>query len=204
MLGSGGHTKEMLMMMDDGFCHFAGSHRRYLISSGDHMSAHHLRDYEAQLASLCRARGTTSPGSFDTRTVTRARRVHQPLWSTPATALRSVVDIFPALLAPPEARARHHRLPTRVFSNGPATGFFVALAVHLLKMAGLVPEESMRFVYVESWARISTLSLTGKLLYYTGLADAFYVQHADVAAAYGLVNAGEMVFNARRPDVDGT
>ncbi|KAK4088549.1 hypothetical protein Purlil1_7100 [Purpureocillium lilacinum] len=204
VLGSGGHTKEMLMMMDDGFCHFAGSHRRYLISSGDHMSAHHLRDYEAQLASLCRARGTTSPGSFDTRTVTRARRVHQPLWSTPATALRSVVDIFPALLAPPEARARHHRLPTRVFSNGPATGFFVALAVHLLKMAGLVPEESMRFVYVESWARISTLSLTGKLLYYTGLADAFYVQHADVAAAYGLVNAGEMVFNARRPDVDGT
>ncbi|UNI24658.1 N-acetylglucosaminyldiphosphodolichol N-acetylglucosaminyltransferase [Purpureocillium takamizusanense] len=208
VLGSGGHTKEMLMMMDDGFCRFAGSHRRYLISSGDNMSAHHLRDYEAQLAQLCRRRGT-SPGSFDTRVVTRARRVHQPLWSTPVTALRSVVDIFPALLSSPphEAHAaahNRHRLPTRVFSNGPATGFFVALAVHLLKVAALVPEESMLFVYVESWARISTLSLTGKLLYYTGLADAFYVQHADVAAAYGLVNAGEMVFNARRPDVTET
>ncbi|KAJ6439418.1 hypothetical protein O9K51_07303 [Purpureocillium lavendulum] len=203
VLGSGGHTKEMLMMMDDGSCDFSGAHRRYLVSSGDAMSAHHLREYEARLTELCRAR-RTSPGTFDMRTVTRARRVHQPLWTAPASALRSVADVVPALLSPPEARARRHRVPTRVFSNGPATGFVVALVVHLLKMAGLVPPDAMRFVYVESWARVSTLSLTGKLLYYTGLADAFYVQHEGVAAAYGLVNAGQMVFNARRPDVPET
>lgn len=192
------------MMMDDGFCDFAGTHRRYLVSSGDAMSEHHLLDYEARLAALCRANGRV-PGTFDVRTVTRARRVHQPLWSTPWTALRSMADIVPVLLAPPPAPTRpHQRLPTQIFSNGPATGLLVALAVHLLKLACLVPEQSMRFVYIESWARTSTLSLTGKLLHYTGMADALYVQHAGVAAAYGLVNAGQMVFNARRGHVAQT
>ncbi|KYK56210.1 glycosyltransferase family protein [Drechmeria coniospora] len=200
VLGSGGHTKEMLMMMDDGSCDFAHVHRRYLLSSGDHTSGHQLQDYESELARLCRARHA-SPGSHDRRIVTRARRVHQPLWSTPLTAVLSVAGILPVLLSPPGNEVgRRLRYPTQIFSNGPATGFFVALAVHLLKIFFVAPESSMRFVYVESWARISTLSLTGKLLYYTGLADAFYVQHDEVAAKYGLVNAGEMVFNARRPD----
>ncbi|EHK16117.1 uncharacterized protein TRIVIDRAFT_174799 [Trichoderma virens Gv29-8] len=200
VLGSGGHTKEMLMMMDDGFCDFSHFHRRYLISSGDSMSENHLHDYEESLASLCKSR-ETSPGTYDKRIVTRARRVHQPLWSTPWTALLSIVDIFPALLVPPENEVgRKLRYPSRVFSNGPATGFFVALAVHLLKMTYIVPESCMKVIYIESWARISTLSLTGKLLLYTGIADVFVTQHQEVAARYGVQNAGEIVFNSRRLD----
>lgn len=185
------------MMMDDGTRDFAGTHRRYLISSGDGMSQNHLEDYETELKA-----SSAAPGTYDTRIVTRARHVHQPLWSTPWTSLMSFLDIFPVLLLPPSAdggrkpKPRHY--PGIIFSNGPATGFCVALAVHTLKMLGLVPEDRMRFVYIESWARISTLSLTGKLLFYTGLADAFYVQHEEVAGRYGLVNAREMVFNARR------
>ncbi|KAL6877771.1 oligosaccharide biosynthesis protein Alg14 like domain-containing protein [Trichoderma longibrachiatum] len=205
VLGSGGHTKEMLMMMDDGTCDFRNTHRRYLLSRGDSMSEHHLADYEARLRALCEARGT-SPGTHDVRAVTRARRVHQPLWSTPLTALRSIADIFPALLAPPppppdnSAVGRRLRYPRRVFSNGPATGFFVALAVHLLKMAYVVPESCCKVIYIESWARISTLSLTGKLLLYTGIADVFVTQHQEVATQYGVQNAGEIVFNSRRLD----
>ncbi|KAG5983305.1 hypothetical protein E4U55_000289 [Claviceps digitariae] len=198
VLGSGGHTKEMLMMMDDGTRDFGATHRRYLISSGDGMSENHLEDYEAELKT-----SSASPGTYDKCIVTRARRVHQPLWSTPWTSLLSFLDIFPVLLVPPKTEggeALKVRYPGMIFSNGPATGFFVALAVHTLKMLGVVPEERMRFVYIESWARISTLSLTGKLLFYTGIADAFYVQHEEVAAKYGLVNAREMVFNARRLD----
>lgn len=190
------------MMMDDGFCNFDSFHRRYLISSGDHMSENHLEDYEADLKLLCAKEGQ-QPGMYDKCIVTRARRVHQPLWSTPFTALLSIVDIFPVLLSPPDnkgASGGQLRYPSHVFSNGPATGFFVGLAIHLMKMFYLVPEDTMRFVYVESWARISTLSLTGKLFYYTGTADVFLVQHAQVAAKYGVGNAGEMVFNSRRPD----
>ncbi|KAK4077014.1 uncharacterized protein Triagg1_3981 [Trichoderma aggressivum f. europaeum] len=202
VLGSGGHTKEMLMMMDDGFCDFANFHRRYLISSGDSMSENHVHDYEESLTSLCESRGT-SPGTYDKFIVTRARRVHQPLWSTPFTALLSIVEIFPALLIPPQGLVGMKMkpcYPSRVFSNGPATGFFVALAVHLLKMAYLVPESCMKVIYIESWARISTLSLTGKLLFYTGIADVFVTQHQEVATRYGVQNAGEIVFNSRRLD----
>ncbi|TWU73870.1 UDP-N-acetylglucosamine transferase subunit [Metarhizium rileyi] len=194
VLGSGGHTKEMLMMMDDGTRDFGNSHRRYLISSGDTMSLNHVENYEAELKTASETAGT-----YDTRIVARARRVHQPLWSTPFSALRSMLDIFPVLLFPPgNDVGRRLKYPGVIYSNGPATGFFVALAVHLLKIVSLVPDHRMRFVYVESWARITTLSVTGKLLYYTGLADAFYVQHAEVAERYGVVNAGEMVFNSRR------
>lgn len=187
------------MMMDDGFCDFHNAHRRYVISSGDKMSDNHLEDYEADLKSLCEAQNRAA-GTYDICIVTRARRVHQPLWTTPLTALLSILDIFPILLSPPTTLVgRKLRYPSVIFSNGPATGFFVGLAAHALKIFCLVPEDSMRFVYVESWARISTLSLTGKLFYYTNTADVFLVQHERVAAKYGVANAGEMVFNSRRP-----
>ncbi|KAK0388194.1 hypothetical protein NLU13_4439 [Sarocladium strictum] len=196
VLGSGGHTKEMLMMMDDGTSNFANLHRRYLISSGDNMSLDHMQDYESELRELCTQKGHES-GTYDTRLVTRARRVHQSLLTTPLTALLSVLDIFPALLTSPTGVSLW---PQRIYSNGPATGFFVALVAHLLRMFFLVPEDSMRFIYIESWARISTLSLTGKLLHYSGLADVFVVQHKELAERYGVRYAGEMVFNSRRMD----
>lgn len=188
------------MMMDDDFCDFRGFHRRYLISSGDSMSENHLEDYEKDMALLCDEK-STSPGSYDKYVVTRARRVHQPLWSTPFTAILSILGIFPALLTPPmnHQDGQRYRYPDQIFSNGPATGFFVGVAAYLLKMFYLVPEDTMRFVYIESWARITTLSLTGKLLYHTGIADVFLTQHAEVASKYGLENGGEMVFNSRRP-----
>ncbi|KAM0428601.1 hypothetical protein ACHAPT_006962 [Fusarium lateritium] len=201
VLGSGGHTKEMLMMMDDGFCNFANFHRRYLISVEDFTSIYHVAEYETDLAALCAKEGK-DPGTYDTRFVNRARRVHQSLWTTPFTALRSMFDIIPALLTPPDnSVGAKLRYPTCIYSNGPATGFFVGLAVLLLKIWCIVPEDAMKFVYIESWARISTLSLTGKLFYYTNIADVLVVQHEEVAAKYGIENCGEMVFNARRPDL---
>lgn len=187
------------MMMDDGTCDFDDLHRRYVVSSGDKMSLNHLEDYEKSLKELCDKNGG-KPGSYDVRNVTRARRVHQSLLTTPFSALLSLADIiFGVLLTPPthltEGKSQYPRM---VFSNGPATGFFVGLAIHLLKMIYIVPEDRCNFVYIESWARISTLSLTGKLFYYTGLADAFAVQHKEVAETYGVDYVGPIVFNSRR------
>lgn len=187
----------MLMMMDDGVCDFQNHHRRYLVTSGDTMSANHLEEHERDLKRLCKERHHDA-GTYDVKIVARARRVHQSLLTTPLTALLSIAGIFPTLLSPPSASLPY---PERIYSNGPATGFFVALVAHLLKLLYIVPEDKMRFVYIESWARISTLSLTGKLLFYSNIADVFVVQHSEVAAAYGVRNAGEMVFNARRPDM---
>lgn len=198
VLGSGGHTKEMLMMMDDGFCNFEGFHRRYLVSSGDGMSLNHVDDYEADLRELCDKNGHDT-GSYDVRFVTRARRVHQSLLTTPFTSIASLYDIvFNVLLSPPSSLGQKLRYPRVIYSNGPATGFFVGLAVHILKILYVIPEDRCFFVYIESWARISTLSLTGKLFHYSGIADAFAVQHEQVASTYGVDNAGPMVFNSRR------
>lgn len=184
------------MMMDDGTCNFEGFHRRYLVSSGDTMSLDHIREHERELRDLYDKEGRDH-GTYDTKLVTRARRVHQSLLTTPFTALLSIIDIFPALLAQPR---EIDSWPQRIYSNGPATGFFVAVAAHLMRMLFIVPEDTMRFIYIESWARISTLSLTGKLLYYTGLADVFVVQHQELAKKYGVRCVGEMVFNSRRPE----
>lgn len=191
----------MLMMMDDGFCDFGRVHRRYLISSGDSMSRNHLEEFEQNLQTLCEKKGD-SPGTYDTAVVTRARKVHQPLWSTPSSALQSMRGILGVLLSPPaNAVGRKLQYPRIVVSNGPATGFIVAVAVFCLKMIYLIPEDRCFFVYIESWARISTLSLTGKLLYFTNIADAFAVQHKQVAETYRVHNIGPIVLNSRR-DVD--
>lgn len=187
------------MMMDDGSCDFHGLHRRYVVSSGDKMSMNHLKDYEQSLKDLYEGE-RSDIGSHDVRNVTRARRVHQSLFTTPFSALLSLAEIiFGVLLTPPTHLAKGKtQYPRMVFSNGPATGFFVGLAIHILKMVYIIPEDRCNFVYIESWARISTLSLTGKLFYYTGIADAFAVQHKEVAATYGVDYAGPIVFNSRR------
>jgi beta-1,4-N-acetylglucosaminyltransferase len=184
----------MLMMMDDGQTSLSGIHRRYMVSRGDTMSVHHLEDFESRVRLDYHAADT---GTYDIRTVTRARKVHQSLLSTPFSALVSLYNIIFGVLLPPPPAGKQ-RYPAIILSNGPANGLFVALAVHILKMAYILSEDKCAFVYIESWARISTLSLTGKLLHYTGLADGFAVQHQEVALRYGVTNVGPLVFNSRR------
>ncbi|ROT35219.1 Alg14-domain-containing protein [Sodiomyces alkalinus F11] len=191
VLGSGGHTKEMLAMMETKFPQGAGLHRRYIVSSGDTMSIKHLNAFEDRMQS---AHGNGQAGTFDVHIVTRARRIHQPLWTTPVTALRSVIEIFPLMLESPfDGSRRRQRYPDIIVTNGPATGFIVALVAHLLKIFHVVPEDAMQILFVESWARIKTLSLTGRLFHHTSIADMFLVQHREVAQKYGVDNAGCMV-----------
>ena len=195
VLGSGGHTKEMLLMMEHSFPRARTMHRRYLVTSGDHISLKHLEAFEEKIKSEAE-----SPGTYDTSIVTRARRVHQPLYTVPWSALHSILDIFPVLLSRPEIATadKHMRYPDVIATNGPATGFFVALLAHLLKMFYLVPEDKMQVLFIESWARIESLSLTGKLLHYTGIPDLTLVQHEAVANKYGLLNAGWLVLPQSR------
>ncbi|SPO03331.1 uncharacterized protein DNG_06013 [Cephalotrichum gorgonifer] len=195
VLGSGGHTKEMLLMMGNDFRESKSSHRRYLVSSGDTMSLKHLEAFEKNLQDT-----TDHPGTYDVQVVTRARRVHQSLLSTPISAIQSVVGIIPVLLSRPKqiAPGSPIDLPDVIFTNGPATGFFVGLVAHILRIFYLVPENRMLVLFIESWARVTSLSLTGKLLYYTGIADMFLVQHDNVANKYGVVNAGWLVLPPSR------
>ncbi|KAK2002541.1 Alg14-domain-containing protein [Colletotrichum falcatum] len=196
VLGSGGHTKEMLAMMEIGFPNVPSMHRRYLISSGDSMSLKHLEAFESDLRT---AHGEGQVGTYDKYTVARARKIHQSLLTAPFTALLSVIQIFPLLLSSPFQGARsRQQFPDIILTNGPATGFMVGLVAYLLKVFSIVPEDTMQVLYIESWARIRTLSLTGKLFHRTGIADLLLVQHEMVAEAYGVTNAGCMVVKRTR------
>ena len=190
VLGSGGHTKEMLLMMGNDFHESKHSHRRYLISTGDDLSPKQGAAFEKNLEETKEHSGT-----YDVRVATRARRIHQSLLTTPFSALRSVFDIFIILLTPPKQTAPGlpGDLPDVIFTNGPATGFFVALVAYCLRILCVVSEDKMQVLFIESWARVSSLSLTGKLLHYTGIADMFLVQHEPVANRYGVLNAGWLV-----------
>lgn len=191
VLGSGGHTKEMLAMLEIGFAPLSSIHRRYLVSSGDAMSLKQVKAFEEMLLNT---HGESEAGTYDVHTVTRARKVHQPLLSTPLTALLSVLEIFPLLTNSPFAGTRsRQKHPDIIITNGPATGFFVGLVAYVLKLFCLAPEDVMQIFYVESWARIKTLSLTGKFFYHTKIADVFLVQHEYVAQRYGVPNAGCLV-----------
>lgn len=192
VLGSGGHTKEMLLMMGSDFRAPEESHRRYVVTKGDDMSAKQAKTFEGTLKGVWEHTGT-----YDICMATRARHVHQSLLTTPLSALRSILDIFPILLSRPGQVSPGSPIdvPDVIFTNGPATGFFVAVVAHMLRIFYIVPEHKMRVLFIESWARVSSLSLTGKLFYYTGIADMFLVQHEAVANTYGVLNAGWLVLD---------
>lgn len=177
-------------MMGNEFPDSKHSHRRYLISTGDDLSPKHVAAFEKSLEET-----KEHPGTYDVHVVTRARRVHQSLLTTPFSALQSVLDIHKILLTPPKQTSPGSpgSLPDVIFTNGPATGFFVAFVAYCLKILWVVPDDKMQVLFIESWARVSSLSLTGKLIYYTGIADMFLVQHEPVANRYGVLNAGWLV-----------
>ncbi|KAM0330956.1 hypothetical protein ACHAQA_003913 [Verticillium albo-atrum] len=186
----------MLAMLEIGFPSRPFIHRRYIASSGDAMSLKHVKTFEDVLRDT---HGEAHIGTYDIHIVTRARKVHQPLLTTPITALRSVLEIFPLLTTSPFAGSRQRQQhPDIIITNGPATGFFVGLASYFLRLFYLAPEDVMQILYVESWARIKTLSLTGKLFHYTNITDTFLVQHGPVAQQYGLTNAGCLVVDQDR------
>ena len=57
----------------------------------------------------------------------------------------------------------------------------ITILACLRRLLGLL---HTRIVYVESIARVTTLSLTGKILYKARLADGFFVQWPKLAAKY--------------------
>ncbi len=74
-----------------------------------------------------------------------------------------------------------HEYPDVIITNGPATAVMVILAATVLKLFGIAPVRKMKIIYVESWARVKTLSLSGKVLLRIGICDKFLVQWESLA-----------------------
>ncbi|KAH9948550.1 glycosyltransferase family 1 protein [Amylocystis lapponica] len=170
-LGSGGHTSEMLMLVSslDFGRYFP---RTYIVSAGDTLSTQKA----VALESLKAADRPPSPNVVSGATfitIPRARRVHQTLLTTPLTAACSlVVCVYHISISP---LFLHSSSVDVLILNGPGTCFVLCMAAYLNRLFGL---PSPKLIYVESFARVRSLSLSGLLL--RPFVDRFVVQWPDL------------------------
>ncbi|KAI0645600.1 oligosaccharide biosynthesis protein Alg14 like-domain-containing protein [Trametes meyenii] len=179
-LGSGGHTSEALSLLSAlDFARY--SPRTYFIGEGDALSMRKALELESLKAADTHKgtqtnRNTETPYSFVV--IPRARHVHQPLLTTPVTVVLSLaasiwrITVAPLLFGPPVAEI--------LLLNGPGTCLVLCIAAHLNRILGL---RSPRLIYIESFARVRHLSLSGKLL--RPLVDRFVVQWPELAKKDG-------------------
>jgi beta-1,4-N-acetylglucosaminyltransferase len=172
------------------------TYRTYVVSSGDNFSATKAVEFETKY--LNQIQKTTTKDrklaeSYTIVTVPRARRVHQTYLTAPFSTLRSFWACLFVLCGQhadqePLPSSMVSPYPDAILTNGPATAVCVILAARLLRfhhyiesLLSLPRAESstptnyqLRTVFIESWARVTTLSLSGKIL--LPFADRFLVQ----------------------------
>ncbi|KAF9227396.1 oligosaccharide biosynthesis protein Alg14 like protein [Gyrodon lividus] len=201
-LGSGGHTSEALMLISAlDFSRYAP--RTYIVSEGDALSEEKARALEhlkaaktsSAAVSSCHLHSSTSSSSMslspnrpegqqDYRllTIPRARRVHQSLLTVPPTVMHSLLACIHLVTISPLLGKGTFGTPfvDLLILNGPGTCVTLCAAVMLNKLIGL---PSPKMVYVESFARVRSLSLSGRILCY--MVDRFIVQWPGLLSANG-------------------
>ncbi len=150
--------------------------RTYIVSSGDEFSAQKAVEFEDMLHNTWASETEKLEcGQYRVMEVHRARRIHQSLRTTPWTSMKCLWDCM-NILQPSDG---FPLWPDLIITNGPGTGVIVVLAAVLLKYAGLRGSHGkLRTIYVESWARVKGLSLSGKIL--LRMVDRFLVQWASL------------------------
>jgi beta-1,4-N-acetylglucosaminyltransferase len=190
VLGSGGHTAEMMSLLRD-IDPKRYAQRTYIVSSGDSFSCSKVLEIERTIQAK-QARSVSAPteagetntltGTWDLRVVPRARKIHQPLYTTPFSSLWCLIGCLQALHATSKSsKVAPFEYPDVIITNGPATAVMVILAATILKLFAVAPASKMKIIYVESWARVKTLSLSGKILLRIGICDKFLVQWESLA-----------------------
>ncbi|XP_020290972.1 UDP-N-acetylglucosamine transferase subunit ALG14 homolog [Pseudomyrmex gracilis] len=151
ILGSGGHTAEMLRIVQRlNVKNY--SPRVYVHAQTDKLSSEKVRDLE------------TGNKDYNIVDIYRSREVRQSyftsVWTTVLATLNSISILW---------RER----PELILCNGPGTCVPLCVVAFLLK--ALCFSQTV-IVFIESFCRVKTFSLTGKILYY--LADYVIVQWA--------------------------
>lgn len=155
VLGSGGHTSEMLRLVES----IATTETRvtYAVSSGDSLSATRAE--------------SVREGTFVL--LPRARHVGERfIIAAPRAFLCAIASVRVLLRTKPEI----------LLCNGPGTSAVIALICVTLNAMHLI---DTRIIYAESICRVSSLSLSGRLLY--PFANRFLVQWATLAQRYDAV-----------------
>ncbi|CAI5729781.1 unnamed protein product [Hyaloperonospora brassicae] len=159
VLGSGGHTTELLKLMKrlnrDVYTYIT-----FVLAETDRTSKKRTQlDYDFREAT----------DAFVV--IPRSREVGQSWSSSVWTTLLSLYSCL---------RLVYNRHPQLVLCNGPGTCIPICAAVLLFRVLGVEPDS--KIIFCESFARVQHLSLTGKLLYY--VADEFVVQWPQLQTKY--------------------
>lgn len=153
--GSGGHTGEMFKLLE-----MVGTTKMkpviFLVAACDEISRQKLS--QSSLVHKHRA---------EIVLIKRSRRVGQSYLSSVWTTLAALLESAFIYL--------HHR-PDLIICNGPGTCIPICL------VAKLFPFKRTSVIFVESFCRIQSLSLSGQILYY--IADHFLVQWPFLAEKY--------------------
>lgn len=177
VLGSGGHTAEMVILLEDMNKQLGEFNKRtWIVSEGDGFSAGRAAELEDYIKEEGAASGTVKKQSedMDIITIPRARQIHQSLFTTPVSSLRCLWACLALLRRNP---------PDIVLTNGPGTGVILVLASLVLRFFNFAMSHevsSTRIIYIESLARIRRLSLSGRLL--SRVVDRFLVQWEELSA----------------------
>ncbi|KAM8721681.1 hypothetical protein ACLKA7_007538 [Drosophila subpalustris] len=168
ILGSGGHTAEMCKIIQALLLQPSNCEKyqpiRYIVANSDVTS-------QRQLCAALPALTKDSDDPFIS--VPRSRSVGQKWLSTIFSTLWALLWSFWLIW-----RDR----PQLVLCNGPGTCVPFGYAAYLCRLLGRLPTHC-KIVFVESYCRVETLSLSGRLL--LPLADIFVVHWPALAARYG-------------------
>lgn len=164
VLGSGGHTAEMLSLLQT-LDRSVYSPREYIIATTDHTSAQRIETFEASAPSA-----TDASPQHRLLLLPRSREVGQSYASSVLTTLYALVHAVVVVL-----RSR----PSLLLCNGPGTCIPIAAVAIGMRWLGI---KYCTVIYVESICRVESLSLSGKLL--LPFADHFLVQWPNLVAKY--------------------
>ncbi|MCL4133577.1 UNVERIFIED_CONTAM: hypothetical protein GTU68_000001 [Idotea baltica] len=158
-LGSGGHTGEMLKVVQE-FDLQKYSPRFYVVALTDTMSSKKVLSFE----------DSTQNNNFCINFIPRSREVGQSwvssFFSTLHSLIKSVSLVFKTK-------------PDLILCNGPGSCVPVCIASFVFKVLGLA---NARMIFIESICRIKSLSLSGKILYY--ICDDIFVQWEHLCRMY--------------------
>ncbi|KAI8883449.1 glycosyltransferase family 1 protein [Backusella circina FSU 941] len=130
--------------------------RIYMMADSDILSEEKAIEHES----------TLTEGIFELYKIPRARQVGQPWKSVPWT-------VFLALLT--SLKVMMNTFPDLIICNGPGSCVPICLLAYLPRIFGI---KKIEIIYIESFARVNSLSLTGKLLY--RFVDRFLVQWPEL------------------------
>lgn len=168
LLGSGGHTGEMISILEQFSEKFTKLKREYVISSGDSTSINKLKLFEKD--KLKSIQGV----DYTVREIYRARNIGEGKIKAIINTIISFSSTFRVLIF-----NNLNNQPDVLLTNGPGTAIPIAYMTFILKFFGLA---KTKIIYIESLARVKELSLTGFLI--LPISDRILVQWEPLSKKY--------------------